>query len=170
MFSSDNLVVYPAQGVGIIERIDRKEIGGTACDFYIVRIRANNITLMVPVHNADAVGLRALISEDEARIILEQLRGDLEQSVFIGQNWNRRFREYSDRLKSPDLSVVAQVLRELLLIGRGKELSFGERRLLEQAMGLVMGELGEVLSVEPDSLRDDLLSLYTPLPVDVDSK
>ena len=170
MFSSDNLVVYPAQGVGIIERIDRKEIGGTACDFYIVRIRANNITLMVPVHNADAVGLRALISEDEARIILEQLRGDLEQSVFIGQNWNRRFREYSDRLKSPDLSVVAQVLRELLLIGRGKELSFGERRLLEQAMGLVMGELGEVLSIEPDSLRDDLLSLYTPLPVDVDSK
>ena len=170
MFSSDNLVVYPAQGVGIIERIDRKEIGGTACDFYIVRIRANNITLMVPVHNADAVGLRALISEDEARIILEQLRGDLEQSVFIGQNWNRRFREYSDRLKSPDLSVVAQVLRELLLIGRGKELSFGERRLLEQAMGLVMGELGEVLSIEPDSLRDYLLSLYTPLPVDVDSK
>lgn len=170
MFSSDNLVVYPAQGVGIIERIDHREIGGTACDFYVVRIRANNITLLVPVHNAAAVGLRALISEAEACRILEHLKRDLEQSVFIGQNWNRRFREYSDRLKSPDLSIVAQVLRELLLIGRGKELSFGERRLLEQAMGLVMGELGEVLCIPPESLRDELMTLYAPLPLDDTAK
>ncbi len=166
MFSSDHLVVYPAQGVGIIERIDHKEFGGTACDFYVVRIRANNITLMVPVHNAAAVGLRALISKAEAIRILDQLKKDLEQSVFIGQNWNRRFREYSDRLRSSDLAIVAQVLRELLLIGRGKELSFGERRLLEQAMGLVIGELGEVLSVPPETLREELLTFYAPPPLE----
>lgn len=169
MFTPDNLVVYPAQGVGRIERIDHKAIGGVACEFYIVRIRANNITLMVPVHKARNVGLRPLITRDEASRILDHLRSDQHQNVFTGQNWNRRFREYSERLKSPDLSVVADVLRELLLIGRGKELSFGERRLLEQAMSLVGGELGEVLHLAPDTLRDELLALYAP-PQDTQGK
>lgn len=165
MFEIDNLVVYPAQGVGIIERIDRKEIGGAACEFYIVRIRANNITLMVPVQNASAVGLRPLASNDQAADILNLLHGDINQVVFTGQNWNRRFREYSERLKSPNLSIVAEVLRELLLIGRSKELSFGERRLLEQAMMLVTGELAEVLGISDSDLRAELIERYAPEPV-----
>ena len=124
---------------------------------------------MVPVHNAVNVGLRPLIARNEASRILEALRSDRERTVFTGQNWNRRFREYSERLKSPDLSVVADVLRELLLIGRTKELSFGERRLLEQAMSLVGGELAEVLGLPPETLREELLALYatpeeTPQP------
>ncbi|WP_165077327.1 MULTISPECIES: CarD family transcriptional regulator [unclassified Desulfovibrio] len=160
MFSPDKLVVYPAQGVGRIERIDHKDIGGIACEFYIVRIRANNITLMVPVHNAVNVGLRPLITRKEASRILDMLRSDRERTVFTGQNWNRRFREYSERLKSPELAVVADVLRELLLIGRTKELSFGERRLLEQAMSLVGGELAEVLGLSAEELRDELTALY----------
>lgn len=160
MFAADKLVVYPAQGVGRIERIDHKDIGGVVCEFYIVRIRANNITLMVPVHNAVNVGLRPLITHKEASQILDGLRNDRERTVFTGQNWNRRFREYSDRLKSQDLAIVAEVLRELLLIGRTKELSFGERRLLEQAMSLVGGELAEVLGLELEDLRQELLALY----------
>lgn len=161
MFSVDSLVVYPAQGVGIIERIDHKEIGGSACEFYTVRIRANNIRLMVPVQNAATVGLRGLCSDEQANNILQALHADINQPVFTGQNWNRRFREYSDRLKSPDLAVVAEVLRELLLIGRTKELSFGERRLLDQAMTLVTGELAEILAISENELREELLSLYT---------
>ena len=163
MFATNQLVVYPAQGVGIIERIDRKEVVGQACDFYIVRIRSNNITLMVPVANAGNVGLRTLISQDVAQTILHALHGELEENVYTGQNWNRRFREYSERLKSTDLAIVAQVLRELLLIGKSKELSFGERRLLEQAMSLVTEELGEVLEISPEELRVNLLAHYTVL-------
>ena len=164
MFTPDDLVVYPAQGVGKIERIDRQNIGGIACEFYIVRIRANNITLMVPVNNAVNVGLRTLTPKDEAQRILQTLRGDTDTPVYTGQNWNRRFREYSERLKSPELAVDTEVLRELLLIGRGKELSFGERRLQEQAMGLVTGELAEVLELSEDSLRGELLERYAPPP------
>lgn len=170
MFSVDSLVVYPAQGVGIIERIDHKEIGGSACEFYTVRIRANNITLMVPVHNAATVGLRGLCSDDKASTILQALHANIDQHVFTGQNWNRRFREYSDRLKSPDLAVVADVLRELLLIGRTKELSFGERRLLDQAMTLVAGELAEILDISPDELREELLTLYAPVAEEMEEK
>lgn len=162
MFSTNSLVVYPAQGVGIIERIDRREIGGSSCEFYIVRIRANNITLMVPVQNAAAVGLRSLCTNQEAQAVLEFLRADIEKQVTTGQNWNRRFREYTERLKNENLLVVAEVLRELLLIGRGKELSFGERRLLEQALGLVGGELAEVLGTTLDAIRAELFELYTP--------
>lgn len=167
MFQLNNLVVYPAHGVGIIERIDQKDIGGMSGEFYTVRIRSNNITLIVPVENAAAVGLRGLVSRNQADEIMERLHGDLTQSVFIGQNWNRRFREYSERMKSTDLYVVADVLRELLLIGRAKELSFGERRLLEQAMNLVSGELAEVLSVPADKMREELLTLYAP-PLETD--
>ena len=164
MFTPDDLVVYPAQGVGKIERIDSQNIGGIACEFYIVRIRANNITLMVPVNNAANVGLRTLTPKNEAQRILQTLRGDTDTPVYTGQNWNRRFREYSERLKDPELGVVAGVLRELLLIGRQKELSFGERRLQEQAMSLVTGELAVVLQRDEDQLRSDLLERYAPPP------
>ena len=162
MFSLQDRVFYPAQGVGTIERIDRKDIGGVACDFYIVRIHASDCTLMVPVNNAVRVGLRPLSSSEEADRILEVLHGSTEENVFIGQNWNRRFREYTDRLKNPDLNVVTSVLRELLLISRTKELSFGERRLQEQAMSLVVGELAAVKNCSEDSLRDELLDYYAP--------
>ncbi|MBB5142710.1 CarD family transcriptional regulator [Desulfovibrio intestinalis] len=170
MFTPNDLVVYPAQGVGKIERIDSQTIGGIACDFYIVRIQANNVTLMVPVNNAAHVGLRTLTPQDEASRILEGLRNSSGKIVHTGQNWNRRFREYSERLKSPELAVVTEVLRELLLISRTKDLSFGERRLQEQAMGLVTGELAEVLEVEENSLRDELLELYAPPPQPEDDK
>lgn len=169
MFALEMLVAYPAQGVGKIERIDRREVGGVACDFYIVRILASNITLMVPVHGAAAAGLRNLVSEAHARQIMEDLYGDLEAPVCIGQNWNRRFREYTRLLKSADLREVAKVLRELLLIGRSKDLSFGERRLLEQAMSLVSGELSEVLATSEAGLREDLLARYAPPMAEMDA-
>jgi CarD family transcriptional regulator len=161
MFALSDLVVYPAQGVGIIERIDRQEINGSLCPFYVVRIRSNNVTLMVPVDKAGKVGLRPLVSRAEAERILLSLRNDTGRTVYTGQNWNRRFREYSERLKNHDLRVVAEVLRELLLIGKTKDLSFGERRLQELAMNLVTGELAEVLNVSKDALRDELFDAYT---------
>ena len=89
MFTPDDLVVYPAQGVGQIERIDSKTVGGLVCELYIVRIRANNVTLMVPVNNAAHVGLRTLTPKDEAAAILESLRNDSGKVVYTGQNWNR---------------------------------------------------------------------------------
>ena len=170
MFKTDSFVVYPAQGVGVIERIDSREIGGAVCDLYVVRIRANDVILMVPVQNAAAVGLRSLSSREEALSIMEFLRTDLEKQIATGQNWNRRFREYTERLKSAELRVVAEVLRELLLIGRAKELSFGERRLLEQAYMLVGGELAEVLDTTIEAIRSELLSLYPPYAPPDDKK
>ena len=162
MYSVDDLVVYPAQGVGKINGIDSKLMGGAHCEFYSVRIQHSNITLIVPVKNAQNVGLRRLVPKDTAASILDTLRNGTEKAVYVGQNWNRRFREYTDKMKSPDLNVVAGVLHELLVIGRSKELSFGERRLKDQAMALVAGEIAEVLGMSEEALRSSLSELYAP--------
>lgn len=167
MFTTDDLVVYPAQGVGKIESISKQTVGGVACEFYIVRILTNNITLMVPVANAANVGLRSLISPEQAQNILDALAADPSSGqIYTGQNWNRRYREYSEKLKSNELSDVAHVLRELMLIGRGKELSFGERRLLEQALALVAGEIAIVLECPEQQLRDQIQSYLLVAPVE----
>ncbi len=163
MFQTDELVVYPAQGVGKIECISHNEISGVRCEFYIVRIVSNNITLMVPVNNAQNVGLRPLIDSEKAQEIMNLLCTDEDTKVHVGQNWNRRCREYSEKLKSIDLIEVAKVVRELLLIGQKKELSFGEKRMLEQATALIVGELVEILDIDEKILREKILSYYPNL-------
>ncbi|WP_029894548.1 CarD family transcriptional regulator [Desulfohalovibrio reitneri] len=161
MFNVNELVVYPAQGVGKVERVESQEIGGATADFYIVRILANNVTLMVPVANAANVGLRALSSQDEGQRILSILQDRSDFTGYTGQNWNRRYREYSEKLKSGDLADVAYVLKELLLIGRDKELSFGERRLLEQAMGLVTTELSFALDKDQEGVKEEIRDMFS---------
>lgn len=170
MYRVNDLVVYPAQGVGKINRIDSKSMAGTSCDFYRVCNQNSNITLIVPVKNAQNVGLRRLVSKDKASRILEALKNGTDKPVFVGQNWNRRFRDYIDKMKSPDLKVVAGVLHELLVIGRRKDLSFGERRLKEQAMSLVAGELSEVLGIKEEDLKKALYDLYAPVAPDAGAR
>ncbi len=160
MFSIEELVVYPAQGVGRVERIEKQEIGGLQNEYYIVRILSNNVTLMVPVRNAVSVGLRRVCDSDRGRDILESLKDRAGFTGYSGQNWNRRYREYSEKLKSGDLGDVAYVLKELLLIGRDKDLSFGERRLLEQAMSLITMELSCSLGVNQDEVKSAIEDLF----------
>lgn len=160
MFSEEQLVVYPAQGVGRVERIETQVIGGASADFFIVRILSNNVTLMVPVKNAANVGLRPLCSADEGRAIIESLKDRSDFTGYTGQNWNRRYREYSEKLKSGDLADVAYVLKELLLIGQNKELSFGERRLLEQATSLLTLELALALDKDQQEIKDVINEIF----------
>ena len=163
MFTPTQLVVYPAQGVGKVDAIERRDIGGAAAVFYIVSILGNNITLMVPVFTADKVGLRPLCSQEDALKTLESFKDRSGFTGHIGQNWNRRFREYSERLKSGMLDDVSHVVKELLLISGEKELSFGERRLLEQSMGLVATELACVLGKEPKDVQMEIESFFADI-------
>jgi len=160
VFKVNELVVYPSQGVGRVERIESQEIGGVKADFYIVRILSNNVTLMVPVLNAENVGLRPVCSKRIGQAIFESLNDRSEFTGYTGQNWNRRYREYSEKLKSGDLSDVAYVLKELFLIGKDKELSFGERRLLEQAMGLVSMELAYSVGSDQEQVKEGINEMF----------
>jgi CarD family transcriptional regulator len=163
VFSVGELVVYPAQGVGKVESIEVQQVAGTSAEMYIVKILSNNVKLLVPVTNVKNVGLRAVYSAKKARTILEYLKDRSDFTGYSGQNWNRRYREYSEKLKSSDLQDVAYVLKELILIGKDKDLSFGERRLLEQAMNLISMELAFALKKEQKEIKEQIESLFADI-------
>lgn len=160
MFKKNQYVVYPAQGVGIIENITEKEVGNLKTEFYIIRILSNNGTVMVPVANAKNVGLRCVCDPKVAESVLEYLADWSDFKGYAGQNWNRRYREYAEHLKSGNLFDVAYVLKELILISRDKELSFGERRLMEQAMNLICSELSLALDDKVENIRDQVKEIF----------
>ena len=158
VFIQEDLVVYPAQGVGKIEALEKQEIGGLAAEFYIIRIFDSNITVMVPVKNAKNVGLRELSTPKQAEEIFTFLEDRSDFTGYTGQN--RRHREYTEKLNSAALTDVAQVLKELTLISGEKELSFGEKRLLEQAVSLITTELAFVLEQEPEAIKEKITLLF----------
>ncbi|WP_432822980.1 CarD family transcriptional regulator [Trichloromonas sp.] len=140
MFKIGEMAVYPTQGVGKIEAIESKEFSGERHDFYVLRIVDSDMTIMVPVGNANNVGLRNLIHKDSVSSVYDLLE---EKDVVGGAmaSWSRRQREYNDKIKSGDLFEVASVLRELYQIKGGKELSYGEKKVLELARKLLVKEL-----------------------------
>lgn len=161
MFQKDELVVYPAQGVGRVEGVKSHEIDGKRSDFYVVRILSNNGTLLVPVDNANNVGLRALCDAQYGQVVLNSMYDWSDFKGYAGQNWNRRYREYSEKLKSGDLADVAYVLKELVLISQDKELSFGERRLMEQAMTLITMELSFSLGRQQQDVQGEIEEIFS---------
>ncbi len=163
MFEKNQLVVYPSQGVGRVEGIQSCEIGGVASEFYVVRILSNEATLLVPTDNARGVGLRGICDAEYGRGVLSSLREWSDFKGYAGLNWNRRYREYSEKLKSGDLADVAYVLKELILISQNKELSFGERRLMEQAMGLITTELAFALDRDREELQQEIEAIFSGL-------
>ncbi len=160
MFKKDQLVVYPAQGVGIVENITEKEVGGIKTNFYIIRILSNNGTVMIPVNNAKNVGLRCICDADYGQKVLKYLSDWSDFKGYAGQNWNRRYREYAEKLKSGDLVDVAYVLKELILISQDKELSFGERRLMEHAMSLITTELSYSLNRAKEDIKEEIGRIF----------
>lgn len=163
MFEIDELVVYPAQGVGKVEDIQGKEMGGLMTRFYKIRILSSSGTLLIPVDNAANVGLRKVCTPEYGRQIFDYLKDWSDFKGYAGQNWNRRYREYSDKLKTGDLADVAYVLKELMLISQDKDLSFGEGRLMEQAMGLITMELAYTLNREQDAIRQEIEGIFSDI-------
>lgn len=140
MYKIGDMAVYPAQGVGVIEAIESKEFAGQQHDFYVLRIVDSDTTIMVPVGNARSVGLRSLICSDTIPAVYNLLDEPL-QSRPVLTSWSRRQREYQEKIKSGDIFGVAEVLRELCAIRGAKELSYGEKKVLEQARRLLVKEI-----------------------------
>ena len=160
MFHINQLVVYPAQGVGRVEAITSQEVGGSTNDYYVVRILNNDGTLLVPVENAANVGLRTICDSAYGLHILTTMQDWSDFRGYAGQNWNRRYREYSEKLKTGSLEDVAYVLKELILISQDKDLSFGERRLMEQAMALITMELACALERKQSEIQGEIENIF----------
>jgi len=151
LFSVGDKAVYPAQGVGIIEAIETKEFSGEKHDFYVLRICDSDMTIMVPTANAEQVGMRCLVDKNNVQQVYDILQ-NTDALAGTLSSWSRRQREYTEKIKSGDLLEVATVLRELYLIGAGKELSYGEKKVLELARRLVVKEVAFAEGVEEDQI------------------
>jgi CarD family transcriptional regulator len=160
MFKVGDLAVYPAHGVGLIERIETKEIAGSQESFFIIRILENNMIIMVPSSNTSSVGLRQIVNSKEVSKIFSILQKN-DRSVDDSQTWNRRYRDYMDKIKSGSVFEIAEVFRDLSTIKRDKELSFGERKMLDTAQSLLVKEISLAENMkEEDVERDIKSSLY----------
>lgn len=140
MFKVGDQAVYPAQGVGVVEAIETRQLCGQTQDFYILRIIDNDMTIMVPVANARQVGLRRLISRENIPSVYDLL-GEKRVGSLTISSWSRRQREYHEKIKTNNPLEVAHVLRELYLIREAKELSYGEKKVLDLARRLLVKEL-----------------------------
>ncbi len=150
-FKVGDNAVYPGHGVGRVTAIECKEILGNKQTFYSIHILESGMKIMVPRDNAKAVGLRPIISREEASKVLDILR---ETDVKIdNQTWNRRYREYMEKIKTGSVYEIAQVLRDLFLLKVDKELSFGEREMLKTARKLLFKELS--LATGTDEIRQE---------------
>ena len=131
--------VYPGHGVGRISSIEYKEILGTKHEFYSVLIIETGMKIMIPAANIKSVGLRPLISKEEAMKVVTILK---DKNVKIDtQTWNRRYRDYMEKIKTGSVFEIAEVLRDLYVLKVDKELSFGEKKMLDTAKNLLLKEL-----------------------------
>ncbi len=156
-FSVGDLAVYQDQGVGEITEVGRLELAGASLEVYTVQMESGAI-VRVPTHKAQVVGLRGLIHPAQVSSVFDILQSAAEKSR--EKTWNRRYRVYSERLRSGELSEIAKVLRDLEQLRREKdELSYGERQMLEQARGLVVQEVARVTGRDETEVAEQVASL-----------
>lgn len=162
MFKTGDLAVYPAHGVGVIERIENQEISGCDQEFYVMRILDNDMKIMIPIQNVDNVGLREIIGQKEIPKLYSILR---KRDVTIdNQTWNRRYREYMDKIKTGSVYEVAEVYRDLLMLKLEKDLSFGERKMLDTARSLLVKEISLAQKVKEEDIEKDLDQIFSQNP------
>ncbi len=153
-FNVGDMAVYPVQGVTEILGIETLEIAGVTSRFYVLRRLDSDDTIRVPVSNVEQVGLRNLVDKDEIEEVLTVLRAD---TINIEEpNWNRRYRRYVEKIQSGSLKDVAIVLRDLHLTRADKQLSYGERRVYEMAMQLLVQELSVAQDLELEEVRTQI--------------
>ena len=159
MFNAGDLAVYPAHGVGVIERVESQEISGSIQEFYVMRILDNDMIIMIPIKNVDNVGLREIIGQKEIPKLYSILK---KRDVTIdNQTWNRRYREYMDKIKTGSVYEVAEVYRDLLMLKVEKDLSFGERKMLDTARNLLVKEISLARKVTENEIEKDLDTIFS---------
>lgn len=151
MFHIGDKIVYPMHGAGIIEDIEEKEILGETQKYYVLRFPVGDMKVMIPMDNVDQVGIREVIPSDEADKVVEFMSGDTSK---MPDNWNKRYRENMDKIKSGDIYAVADVVRNLMIRDREKGLSTAERKMLNIARQILISELVLAKGVDEKEIEE----------------
>ena len=146
-------------GVGMIEAIESRDVNGETHDFYIIKVLENNMVIMIPTDNVESVGLRDIISEKDIPRIYDVICSNRDMPL-DNQTWNRRYREYMEKIKTGSLFDVAEVFRDLSVLKLTKDLSFGERKLFDTAQGLLVKELSTAKNADEKTIIAELEALF----------
>ena len=158
MFAQGDMAVYPAYGVGVIEAIENLTVAGVDQDFYVMKILDNAMKIMIPTASSDNVGLRAIISKKEVEAVLDILR-DRDNEIGV-QTWNRRYRDYMEKIKTGSIHEVAVVLRDLYLLSVDKDLSYGERKMMDTAKSLLVREISLARKVDESKIEKLIENMF----------
>jgi CarD family transcriptional regulator len=158
MFKIGDKAVYPGHGVGVIDAIECKQISGSEHTFYILRILENGMTIMIPRDNIEAVRLREVIRKIDVSKVIHILK---DRDVTVdNQTWNRRYREYMEKINTGSIYEIAEVLRDLHLLKADKELSFGERKIMDVAKNLLVKELAIARDVKESDILKEINTIF----------
>jgi len=160
-FNIGDYAVYPAHGVGKIEALETKTIMDEKMEFLVINIIDTGMDVLVPVKNINNVGLRQVIKSARVKDVYDVLK-EKKRSV-MGPTWNRRYREYMEKIKSGSVFEIAEVLRDLVVLKREKELSFGERKMLDTAKTLLLKELALAKGVNEKKIDAEMQKIFSEL-------
>ncbi len=151
--------MYPVHGVAEVVALEQRDIGGNKTPVYILKILDTGMKIMVPKANAGSVGLRDLITSKQVKEVISILKSrDVPRDT---QTWNRRYREYMEKIKTGSVFEIAEVMRDLCVLRATKELSFGERKMLDTARGLIVKELALAKGSAEDKVAAEIDAIFT---------
>lgn len=148
MFIIGDRIVYPMHGAGIIEQIEEKRILGEVRKYYILKVPCGDMKIMIPTDSSQEIGVRGVISVDEISEVIQVLSSE---STEMSSNWNRRYRENMEKLKTGDIYNVAEVVRNLMRTDKEKKLSTGEKKMLSNAKQILISEIILVKDIDHDT-------------------
>lgn len=138
MFTKGEYVVHPMHGAGVIDDIVQERIAGSTQDYYVFRMHIGGLLLKIPTANSQAIGIRGIIAPEEAEALIQAIPA---MKAECSANWNKRYQENIQRLKSGDLYQVAQVIKSLMKRESRRGLSTGERKMLHMAKQILISEI-----------------------------
>jgi CarD family transcriptional regulator len=153
-FHVGDKVVYPNQGVGIVEQISNRNLTGRAETYYLLKLSSKGLRVMVPMTNVAAVGLRKVAKGREVGSVLQYLNSS---DIGLQPDWKGRFKQNLEKMRSGSLQQVAEVFKVLLVLSQEKPLSFREKRMLDRSWQLLVDEISEVRGLARDSVEADLM-------------
>ena len=147
MFKVGDKVVYPMHGAGVIEALETRTVFGEVRQYYVLKMPIGDMKLMIPVGNAESIGLRQVISPEIVQQVLEEMGIERELTT---TNWNRRYRSNSEKIKSGDIFMVAEVVCNLVQRDRDKGLSTCERKMLDNARQILSSEMALAKGIDQE--------------------
>ena len=155
MFVVGDYIVHPMHGAGIIENVISKKISGDERDYYVLKLPVGDMVVMVPVEGCENIGVRPVVNSTEADSVLNAF---CDINVSMTQNWNKRYRENMDKIKSGNLLEVAEVVKGLMCRDAERGLSTGERKMLHSAKQILVSELVIALNTDCENIEMRLSS------------